>query len=104
MCPDDAEEILLQVGENGFRIVGMGDLGSSNPFEPGTVNPEDAISGSSQSIQLCEGDALIVKPWCVPPEATILDVSLFVKGVNEVIVYFIDINGGLITESKVREY
>ena len=79
----------------------MGDLGSSDPFEPGTVNPEDAIRGTDKSITLCEGDVLLIKPWCEPPEATILDVMLYVKGVKMVTVYFTDISGDVITSAEV---
>ena len=101
VCPDGYDVITLSVEDSGFKLTGMGALGSDDPFAPSAVNPEDAIVGTGKSITLCEGDAFIVKPWCEPPEATILDVMLYVKGVKVVNVYFLDSVGELITSADV---
>lgn len=58
------------------------------------MNAEDALNGSGNSLELCEGDMYIVKSLChEAEESQILSISLDVKLVSTVKIYLLNVNG-----------
>ena len=70
--------------------------------DPGsTVDVNDALSGSGQSISITNSDRIIVKPLC--PDMFILSAGVTVEGATEVEIMYLDGSGTLLDSFLVNQ-
>lgn len=87
---------------SGFKTYPMGPFGSQDPFQTGPEDPADAIEGTEKTIHICQGDNIIVKPWCDPQMATITEASIQVTNVMNVTIRFLDQFSNILNEAFIQ--
>ena len=68
----------------------------------GQVDPNDALSGSNERLELVAGDVIIIKERCPYDLAFILGISLSVVNVDELNIFFLGTLGNVIMGKQVR--
>ena len=97
VCPTGSEEVVLMAGSTDFTVTADGPT-----FDPpaSTVDVNDALSGSGQSISMTVEDRIIVKPLCA--DMFILSAGVTVEGATEVEIMYLDDTGTQIDSFSVK--
>ena len=97
VCSAGSREVELTTGSSDFTVKPKG-----NTFETfgSTVDVNDALSGSGQSISITSNDKIIVQPLC--PDVSVLSATVTVDGATRSIIQYQDDFGTEIDKFRVK--
>ena len=95
VCPTGSGAVALTAASSDFTVKPKG------PSFGSTVDVNDALSGSGQSISITSFDKIIVQPLC--PDVSVLSATVTVDGATRLIIQYQDTAGTLIDKFRVTK-
>ena len=96
VCPTGSGAVALTAASSDFTVKPKG------PSFGSTVDVNDALSGSGQSISITSFDKIIVQPLC--PDVSVLSATVSVDGATRLIIQYQDDSGTQIAKFRVTNF